>query len=55
VGKTEKAQKVLGWKPEHSSLENILKTAWVWHQNFFGKKMKAGKLGGPAHKKTKRS
>ena len=50
VGKTDKAQKILGWKPEHSSLENILKTAWVWHQNWFGKGMKP--KGGP--RKTKR-
>ncbi len=45
VGKTNKAEKILGWKPEHSNLENILKTAWAWHNNWFGKtaKPKAGK------------
>ena len=23
---------VLGWKPEHDSLEEIISTAWKWHQ-----------------------
>lgn len=41
VAQSKKAFEVLGWKPEYSSLENILKTAWVWHQNYFGKKKKA--------------
>jgi len=43
VGKTDKAQNLLGWKAEHSSLENILKTAWNWHKNWFGKTPRAGK------------
>jgi UDP-glucose-4-epimerase GalE len=37
VARSAKAMEVLGWKPVHSDLENILKTAWVWHQNYFGK------------------
>ncbi len=56
VGKTDKAQQVLGWKAEHSSLENILKTAWVWHQNYFKKPApKAGKTKRRARQKLKRS
>jgi len=32
VAKAVKAQRTLRWKPKHSSLENILATAWNWHQ-----------------------
>lgn len=28
---SEKAKKVLGWKPEHADLEEIIATAWKWH------------------------
>lgn len=28
----EKAAHILGWKPTHSDLENIIGTAWAWHQ-----------------------
>jgi UDP-glucose 4-epimerase len=33
VASSEKIQKELGWKAENSSLENILKTAWAWHES----------------------
>ena len=33
IASSEKARKVLGWKPEHHSLEEIIKTAWNWHRN----------------------
>lgn len=26
------AEQDLGWKPQHSSLQNIVETAWAWHQ-----------------------
>ena len=26
------AGRQLGWQPQHSSLENITRTAWLWHQ-----------------------
>lgn len=29
----KKVKEVLGFSPEHSSLENILETAWSWHSN----------------------
>lgn len=43
VARSVKAMETLGWQPRHSSLENILKTAWAWHQNHFGKKKKTKK------------
>lgn len=27
------AEQRLGWRPQHSSLENIVRTAWTWHSN----------------------
>ena len=32
VAKASNAQKILEWDPIHSSLENILSTAWHWHR-----------------------
>lgn len=31
VASSKKAKNVLGWKPKHSDLENIISTAWNWH------------------------
>lgn len=31
VASSEKARRVLGWKPEHADLEEIIATAWRWH------------------------
>ena len=33
VASSEKIQRELGWKAEQSSIENILKTAWAWHES----------------------
>lgn len=33
IASSEKAKQVLGWKPEHDSLEEIIETAWKWHKN----------------------
>lgn len=33
IASSEKARTVLGWKPEHDSLEEIISTAWKWHKN----------------------
>ncbi|MBT3320847.1 MAG: UDP-glucose 4-epimerase GalE [Anaerolineae bacterium] len=33
VASSEKIQRELGWKAENSSLENILKSAWAWHES----------------------
>jgi UDP-glucose-4-epimerase GalE len=32
VAAPQRAMRTLGWKPAHSSLENILQTAWAWQQ-----------------------
>ena len=32
IGSSEKAQKVLGWVPKLDSIEDIVSTAWNWHQ-----------------------
>ena len=32
VASSEKAQRVLGWKPQYAALETIVKTAWDWHR-----------------------
>ena len=31
IATKEKAKTVLGWKPEHADLEEIIATAWKWH------------------------
>ncbi|MEO1304078.1 MAG: UDP-glucose 4-epimerase GalE [Pseudomonadota bacterium] len=33
VASAEKAHRVLGWQPQHSDLDTILKTAWTWFQS----------------------
>ena len=33
IASSEKAKTVLGWKPEHADLEEIIATAWKWHKN----------------------
>ena len=33
VASSEKAKKILGWKPEHYDLEEIIASAWNWHKN----------------------
>lgn len=32
VASSDRVKKELGWKPKYENLENIIKTAWVWHQ-----------------------
>jgi UDP-glucose 4-epimerase len=32
VASHDQATRVLGWRPAHSGLEEILETAWRWHQ-----------------------
>ena len=31
VASAERARRVLGWTPEHSSLDAIITDAWRWH------------------------
>lgn len=33
VASSEKAKKILGWKPVNDSLEEIISSAWNWHKN----------------------
>lgn len=33
IASSEKARKILGWKPEFTDLEKIISTAWNWHKN----------------------
>lgn len=33
VGSSEKAQKVLGWKPKYADIDSIVEHAWKWHEN----------------------
>lgn len=33
IASSSKAKKILGWKPEHDSLEEIISSAWNWHKN----------------------
>ncbi|WP_317854800.1 UDP-glucose 4-epimerase GalE [Chakrabartyella piscis] len=33
IASSEKAKTILGWKPEHDSLEEIISSAWIWHKN----------------------
>ena len=33
VASSEKSKSVLGWKPVHDSLEEIIASAWNWHKN----------------------
>ena len=32
IASSDKAKEVLGWKPEHADLEEIIASAWNWHQ-----------------------
>jgi UDP-glucose 4-epimerase len=32
IASSEKAQRVLGWKPQHSAVESIVRSAWDWHK-----------------------
>jgi UDP-glucose 4-epimerase len=32
VASSKRIQQELGWKPQHSELENIVRSAWTWHQ-----------------------
>ena len=32
VASAEKALRVLGWKPRYAELEQIISSAWRWHQ-----------------------
>jgi UDP-glucose 4-epimerase len=33
IGSSDKARKILGWKPQYADLTTIIKHAWNWHQH----------------------
>ncbi len=35
VASSEKAIRELGWKPRYTELDDIIRTAWIWHQKRF--------------------
>jgi UDP-glucose 4-epimerase len=37
VASSEKAIRELGWKPRYTQLDDILRTAWLWHQKRYRK------------------
>jgi UDP-glucose 4-epimerase len=37
VASSAKAQQILGWKPNHPTLDDILASAWAWHQQRYPK------------------
>lgn len=36
IGSHEKAEKILGWQPKNSSVNQIIADAWNWHKKKFG-------------------
>jgi UDP-glucose 4-epimerase len=36
VASSEKAIRELGWKPRYTQLDEIVRTAWIWHQKRYG-------------------
>ncbi len=32
VASSEKIRQVLGWNPQHSAIEDIVRSAWEWHK-----------------------
>ncbi len=37
VASSDKAIRELGWKPKYTQLDDIVRTAWVWHQKRYSK------------------
>jgi UDP-glucose 4-epimerase len=37
VASSDKAIRELGWKPRYSQLDDIMRTAWVWHQKRYAR------------------
>ena len=33
VASSEKIRRLLGWKPQHSDMESIIRSAWEWHKS----------------------
>ena len=37
IASSDKAIRELGWKPRYTQLDDIIRTAWVWHQKRYGR------------------
>jgi UDP-glucose 4-epimerase len=37
VASSEKAIRELGWKPRYTGLDEIMRTAWAWHRQLYGR------------------
>ncbi|MBV8113447.1 MAG: UDP-glucose 4-epimerase GalE [Silvibacterium sp.] len=37
IASSEKISRELGWKPEYTRLDDIIETAWKWHQSYYGR------------------
>ncbi len=37
VASSKKAKRELGWKPRYTSLDDIVRTVWIWHQKRYAK------------------
>ena len=37
IASSEKISRELGWKPEYTRLDDIIETAWKWHQRYYGR------------------
>jgi len=33
IASSDKARKILGWKPRYTDVEVVISTAWNWHKN----------------------
>ena len=38
IASSEKISQELGWKAEYTRLDDIIETAWKWHQTYYGKR-----------------
>jgi UDP-glucose 4-epimerase len=38
VASSQKIIQELGWKPQYTALDEIVRSAWVWHQQWYGAK-----------------
>lgn len=36
VGSSDKAREILGWQPKYSAIQDMISTAWTWHQKRHG-------------------
>lgn len=32
IASSDKARKILGWKPRYTDVKQVIGTAWIWHQ-----------------------